>query len=548
MPTPAAIINKGTKTLASFFTSSIFSRSAPTPQPAPTPPPPEPPLDPQQIRTLSREVHTYQADIKVTVSPAFGRELERATKKPPPKTMPASLVFSRREEEDSSPETGGGDRPTEDAADVFSGLCPPLDGEKSAKIFIGQATSQTTGIGGHLAARFIPTVERESIDLVDRHVSHWNKELLWVGGYLSRLIYELELQEIQTLWAKTNVSDKVSRGRLTTRALHALRFFTFKPSTPSSVVAQELESAFYASSTDNKQLPFISSVGVLPVKQVKLPDPVLQRFLPDLPTVTAETMTLASRSVARLQERGLLRSVVFDDVITQLGQRPLTEKEMIECLLWWQSVAALDGYTTAVRARMIDAAILLQDDGKVVPLSLIQTIVKPQASSIPTDMPLPSHTLPYSVTKELRGNSMLSIFGWTELTISQYIQFLVKPPMSGVPDSNPETDIRQSPVFAEKVLSMLGRAWQSMAANQQSAVAAELKDVECIPTKAGFKKPGDAYFEKNLLFDDLPTIALPKILPIKGGMEKMLLAIGVRKTVNLQLVFSRQVHLSRRRT
>jgi hypothetical protein len=535
------MINKGTKTLASFFTSSIFSRSAPTPAPTPPAPPPLEPLqDPRRVSTLTREVHTYQAEIKVAVSPAFGRELERATKKPPPKTMPASLVFSRQEE-DESILTGG--QTKKDVGDVFGGLCPPLDGEKSAKIFIGQATSQTTGIGGHLAARFIPTVERESIDLVDRHVSHWNKELLWVGGYLSRLIYELELQEVQSLWTKTSVSDKATRDRLTARALHALRFFTFKPSTPSAVVGQELESAFYACSTDNKLLPFISNVGILPIKEIKLPDPVLQRFLPDLPTVTPETISLASRSVARLQERSLLRGIVFDDVITQLGKRPLTEKEMIECLQWWQSVASVDGYTAAVRARLIDAAILLHDDGKVVPkvvpLSTIQTIVKPQSSSIPTDMPLPAHTLPYSVTKELRGNSIWTIFGWTELTVSQYIEFLTHPPMSGTPGTNPETDIRISELFAEKVLAMLGRAWQSIAANQQSAVVAELKDVECIPTRAGHKKPGEAYFEKNLLFDDLPTISLPRTPSIKGGLEKMLLALGVRKTVNLQLVFSR---------
>lgn len=30
----------------------------------------------------------------------------------------------------------------------------------------GHATAQTTGVGGHMATRFIPTVERESIDLV----------------------------------------------------------------------------------------------------------------------------------------------------------------------------------------------------------------------------------------------------------------------------------------------------------------------------------------------------------------------------------------------
>ena len=30
----------------------------------------------------------------------------------------------------------------------------------------GHATAQTTGLGGHMSTRFIPTVERESIDLV----------------------------------------------------------------------------------------------------------------------------------------------------------------------------------------------------------------------------------------------------------------------------------------------------------------------------------------------------------------------------------------------
>lgn len=36
----------------------------------------------------------------------------------------------------------------------------------AARVFIGHATGQTTGLGGHMAARFIPTVERESIDLM----------------------------------------------------------------------------------------------------------------------------------------------------------------------------------------------------------------------------------------------------------------------------------------------------------------------------------------------------------------------------------------------
>ena len=479
------------------------------------------------------------------MSTAFGRELERATKKSPPSRMPASLVFSRGDEEmtttDESSSSGGTAANKRDAGGVFSGLCPSLDGEQSAKVFIGQATGQTTGIGGHLAARFIPTVERESIDLVDKHVSQWNKELLWVGGYLSRLIYELEMQELRMLWSTTSAADTEVRAKLLTRGLHVVRFFSFRPTTPSAMVGQGMESAFYASGIDNKTLPIVSTSGILPINQVRLPSAELKKFLADLPVITAPTLDEAPRFVARLREQQLLREVGLEDVVKALGAKPLNEKEMVDCLAWWQNVATVEGYTPQIRSRLLDAAVLVQDNGKIVPLSVIETFVKPQSSSIPTDMPLPPHTLPYTVTKELRGATIYNTFGWTELTLLQYITFLINPPMSNTSGADPETDIRSSPAFAERVLAMLGRAWLSVSANQQSAIALELKDVPCIPTKAGFKKPGEAYFEKNLLFDDLPTIALPKNTAIRGGMEKMLLGIGVRKTVDLQLVFSRLI-------
>ncbi|KAK8864438.1 hypothetical protein IAR55_001687 [Kwoniella newhampshirensis] len=541
LPTPIAQLAKPAKGFASMLATSFFGRQTPTPAtPVASPAPPPPPEEPTEVTTLHRDIQIYQADIKVTVSPEFGRELERATKKAAPTRMPASLVYSRGEEDDDA-KTEDGKTAAKDIGGVFGGLCPPLDSEKSAKVFIGQPTSQTTGIGGHLAARFIPTVERESIDLVDRHVSYWNRELLWVGGYLSRLVYELEMQELQAAWLKTTVADQAARVKILARGLHALRFFTFKPTTPSSLVGQEMESAYYGCIRDNSTLPIVSVGGVLPIKDVRMPSVELQKFLPDLPVITPSALEEAPRSVARLKERSLLRDVTFDDVVKQLGSRPLSEKEMIDCLLWWQNLASMDGFNVGLRARLLDAAILVLENSKVIPMSMVQTFVKPQNPIMSPDMPLPPHTLPYTITKDLRANSIYTIFGWTELSVLQYITFLVNPPVSNTPQADPETDIRVSPDFAERVLGMLGRAWQNLAANQQTAIALELKDVPCIPTKAGFKRPGEAYFEKNLLFDDLPTISLPKNTAIKGGMEKMLLGIGVRKTVDLQLVFSRLV-------
>lgn len=517
--------------------SSFFGRGA-TPTPTPEPPSsPMPAENPTEVDVLAREIQTFQADIKVSVSGAFGRELERATKKAPPSRMPASLVFSR---EDETATTADGEEATnKKAAAVFAGLCPPLDGEKSAKIFIGQPTGQTTGIGGHLAARFIPTVERESIDLVDRHVSHWNKELLWVGGYLSRLIYELEMADLASKWAATPRTDAAGRDKILARGLHVLRFFSFRPTTPSATVGSEMESAFFSCSHYPQTLPIISTGGILTVDKVRIPNATLLEFVPDISVVTPSTMSDAPRMVGRLRERNLLREIVFEDVVMQLNARPLTEKEMMAALTWWQSIANADAYNPQVRNRLLQAAILITDQNKVIPLGGVKTYVNPQSSSIPTDMPLPPDTIPYSVTKQLKSGTMNQIFGWAELTVPGYISFLTHPPMTGAKGSDPDTDMCVSPVFAERVLTMLGRAWQNMNAQRQAEVVQLLKDVACIPTRAGFKKPNESYFQVNLLFDDLPTVAFPKTSNIRGGLETMLLAIGVRKTVDLQLIFSR---------
>lgn len=517
--------------------SSFFGRGA---TPAPTPEPPSSPAPaevPTEVDVLAREIQTFQADVKVSVSGAFGRELERATKKAPPTRMPASLVFSR---EDETATTADGEEATnKKAAAVFAGLCPPLDGEKSAKVFIGQPTGQTTGIGGHLAARFIPTVERESIDLVDRHVSQWNKELLWVGGYLSRLIYELEMADLAQKWNTTPRTETAARDKILARGLHVLRFFSFRPTTPSASVGFEMESAFFSCSKYPNTLPIISTGGILTVDKVRVPNTTLLEFLPDLSVVTPSTMSDAPRMVGRLRERNLLREIVFEDVVTQLNARPLTEKEMMAALTWWQSIATADAYNAQVRSRLLQAAILITDQNKVVPLGGVKTYVNPQSSSIPTDMPLPPDTIPYSVTKQLKAGSMNAIFGWTELTVPGYISFLTRLPMTGAKGTDPDTDMCVSPMFAERVLTMLGRAWANMNAQRQAEVVKLLKEVACVPTKAGFKKPNEAYFQANLLFDDLPTLAFPKTTNIRGGLETMLLAIGVRKTVDLQLIFSR---------
>jgi len=55
---------------------------------------------------------------------------------------------------------------TQEQSSIFDGLRGDLEGKNTSRIFIGHSTAQSTGMGGHHASRFIPTVEREAIDLV----------------------------------------------------------------------------------------------------------------------------------------------------------------------------------------------------------------------------------------------------------------------------------------------------------------------------------------------------------------------------------------------
>ena len=74
----------------------------------------------------------------------------------------------------------------------------------------------------HLAAHLIPTVERESIDFVDKTLNIWNQEVLVAGALVARILYEDEMMQIQKLYnevgadptAKEWLEKKGSHGKI----------------------------------------------------------------------------------------------------------------------------------------------------------------------------------------------------------------------------------------------------------------------------------------------------------------------------------------------
>ena len=182
-PTIASVAASSTS-FASRMLSGFLSKSAPAPPPAIAPPTPTV-EDPLALRTTTLFLRTIQATIKVTPTPHFASELLRATKKPLPQVTQVAIIFTSKDEADASEADATG------VGRIFAGL--RSDTTTNGRIFIGFSTFQTTGFGSSVAARFVPTVERESLDLQATYVAEWNRELLWAAGVTSRHVYELEM-------------------------------------------------------------------------------------------------------------------------------------------------------------------------------------------------------------------------------------------------------------------------------------------------------------------------------------------------------------------
>lgn len=118
-------------------------------------------------------LHINTASIVPSISHSLSKELERATRKPPPKKATIAILTPSY---DANIATGV----SASQSEVLASILPT----KSGRVFIGFPTQQTTGLNAHVSApSVIPTVERESIDLNTRYISKWNLEMLRaVGG------------------------------------------------------------------------------------------------------------------------------------------------------------------------------------------------------------------------------------------------------------------------------------------------------------------------------------------------------------------------------
>lgn len=247
-------------------------------------------------------LHVNKASVRTLVSNKFSKELERATKKPPPKTTTVSLLTASYDEHIASASTAISQE--RDQMSIFASVVP-----SKGRIFIGFPTNQTTGLQAHISTpSIIPTVERESIDLNNRFIRTWNVELLRVAGIVARLSWSAEMIELKTKLLRgveSSKSKNVDPDRVSAALPEALfihNTFTWNESTPASEVGNLVEEAFWTCSK-NMSPDILSCGGVLPSSSVRVLTEELG-FVQGIPVVPEPLIDTGL--VKRLREYGVV--------------------------------------------------------------------------------------------------------------------------------------------------------------------------------------------------------------------------------------------------
>jgi hypothetical protein len=470
-------------------------------------------------------LHINTASIKTSTGPNFNQELERATKKPPPKTTNLAVLTAPYVEDDTLANSKSG-------GDVFATVLP----SKSGRIFIGFPTHQTTGLNAHISApSVIPTVERESIDLNARYVRKWNCEMLRAAGIVSRIVFATEMKTMKER-INRNASGKVRAADIEPMLAEAIviaKNFTFRESTPASQTGQILEEAFWTCSKQ-ASIEVLSSCGVLPTHEVRIAPKDLS-FMDSVPILPESLAIEAKPFVDKLVEIGLLTDINVSDIKKALERTALNSQQLGEFLSWLAKQASKGQLDKVTVNNLLSVAVANDEapDGTastVLVLGSVQFFMSP--TRIPTDLPVPATVMPFRHTKSLKPSDMEN-FGWQELQLVPWVRFLVEE--SGNRGVLPEShDINRTAAFSSQVLPVISKQWDALSQSSKANLVDLLRARTVIPTKLGMKKPIESYFPSVKLFNDLPTIQ-----GLQGVKDKVLLALGVRKTIELGLVFDR---------
>ncbi|CAB5200411.1 unnamed protein product [Rhizophagus irregularis] len=486
--------------------------------------------------------------LDVNVNDEFSTKMERVTKKKSPNKTSIQMIFTEFNELDSP-------------IDYIKNLSPIykdlISYPEQGKVYIGFPTNQTTGSCSHLAARVIPTMERELIDFAEPTLAEYNNEMLCLAGTLSRILYENEMVQMlhqyngnisldvedneETNRPKKRASKKkslykwlVKRFKSSNRtpivqsappyrewlekwAVYAISHFTYNTSTPNTQVSTIAETQF--SNCLKQNMLILSTNGILPISDVRLPNPEMVEFIKTVPLVPENLLEQCNTFFTKAKDTKLIEELGFKDILVELKSRAFSENEIIKLLKWWISYLS--------KGNTFDTQLLkfarIGDSSQT--LSAIKFYLNPD--KIPLDISIPFEVLPYNISRNFTDHELKNSLKWTELSLVDWAKFIVNHP-----------ELESDPEFAEKVHHVLAKNLASISPQDKETIRQLFVKKRCIPTKFGMKAPKKTYFHGVDIFPSLPTI---KFQNFTSSIQLLMEHFGVHKVIKLKLILERLV-------
>jgi hypothetical protein len=170
--------------------------------------------------------------------------------------------------------------------------------------------------------------------------TEWNEELLYVGGFLARLVYEKEIEIIRSTWPKDALINSPVAASSKDEATYTMQYFTFNPSTPDGKVSKILEDVFFKCSK-SECFPILSNSGIRDTKDVRRPNASFSSFMKVMPVLILAEPGDPPSLIDSLPKQYTVRQYTFEDVVGELRGRTLQDDEMVGLLQWW-----VDAYET----------------------------------------------------------------------------------------------------------------------------------------------------------------------------------------------------------
>ena len=301
-----------------------------------------------------------------------------------------------------------------------------------------------------------------------------------------------------------------------------------------------METAFFTCATSH---PFsiISSDGVRNLNEVHIADPRVSGFLKRLPLIPEDIVNGAKAMIVALRSREMIKDITFVDVLNELRLRPLSETETIECLKWWLGVTRQESTSKRLQERiqLLDALVVSVSGSptKTIKLSNAQTIPTSETGIIfPTDGPLPSTVIPTSITSSFDPDDLAFVFHGKQLSLIEWLRHVTDIKVAA---ANAEFDVTVSASWAERVLSVVTKAWPLLPEKAKGDVIKVLKSKSCIPTSTGLKVPNQAYLPSVNSFQDLPIVIMPSRAIVQVDFREILRSLGVRVCVEPEIILDR---------